>query len=180
MKAPETTGRNDLATEDRDMNEGRSRQRQEIERPKAENFASRMREGEDPIQAPGAAIGEEPLPAFDEYSLLCRLLNDRDVAGAVIAGFLQDYPLQLSLLSKHLSEADAEGAKRQAHKMKGAAATISAVSLRALALEMEEAASAGKLECVNALLPRAAEEFERLKATLKVSGWLVQGPKREL
>ena len=133
-------------------------------------------DAKDPLQTAGAAPTGSPSPVFDECSLLGRLLNDRDVASDIIGGFVHDYPLQLSLLSKHLSEADAAGAWRQAHKIKGAAATISAGSLYSLALEMEQEARTGKLECVDALLPRATEEFERLKATLQVSGWLAQEP----
>jgi hypothetical protein len=37
---------------------------------------------------------------------------------------------------------------------------------------MERAAGAGELEHFGELLPRTAEEFERLKTTLERAGWL--------
>ena len=56
--------------------------------------------------------------------------------------------------------------------MKGAAATVSAQGLHAVALAMERAATAGQLDRCGGLLPRAAEEFERFQSTLKSAGWL--------
>ena len=124
------------------------------------------------IQAVDAAAPAEPALVFDEGNLLGRLMNDRELAGDVIAGFLQDYPVQMMMLSKHLADADAPATRRQAHKIKGAAASISAGGLRALALEIERAATAGELEFVDALLPRAAEEYQRLRTALHRSGWV--------
>jgi len=129
----------------------------------------------DPIRtADGAATTDAP-PVFDECSLMSRLMNDRDLASTVVGAFLQDYPVQLALLSKRLSEADADGARRQAHKMKGAAASISAGRLRMSALEIERAAGVGELQSAVALMPRMTEEFEQLKTTLQLGGWLGRG-----
>jgi signal transduction histidine kinase/FixJ family two-component response regulator len=124
---------------------------------------------------PAAGVPTETAaPVFDEGSFLSRLMNDRELAGAVIRGFLEDCPVQLALLSVRLSEADAPGAGSQAHKIKGAAASVSAGGLRARASEMERAAMAGDLKCAGALLPRATEEFEKLKIALQAAGWLGQ------
>jgi signal transduction histidine kinase/CheY-like chemotaxis protein/HPt (histidine-containing phosphotransfer) domain-containing protein len=133
----------------------------------------------DAIQATASVPAETPAPVFDEGGLLRRLMNDRDLAGAIIQGFLQDCPLQLALLSERLSEADAPGTRAQAHKIKGSAACVSAGNLSALALEMERAAKANDLDTVGALLPRATEEFERFKGTLQAAGWLGQGLRPE-
>jgi hypothetical protein len=38
---------------------------------------------------------------------------------------------------------------------------------------MERAAASGQLDRCGELLPRAAEEFERLKSTLERAGWLL-------
>ena len=107
-------------------------------------------------------------------------MNDRELAGAVIRGFLEDCPLQLAVLSKRVSEADATGARHQAHRIKGAAAAVAAEALRARASEMERAAAAGDLECAGALLPRANEEFERLRTAWQAAGWLGHHPAPEL
>ena len=60
----------------------------------------------------------------------------------------------------------------QAHTLKGAAATVAAEGLQALALAMERAGTAGQLDRCGELLPRAVEEFERFKSTLERAGWV--------
>ena len=60
----------------------------------------------------------------------------------------------------------------QAHALKGAAATVSAEGLRAIALAMERAGAAGQLDQCGELLPRAVEEFERFKSALEQAGWV--------
>ena len=90
----------------------------------------------------------------------------------VVKGFLEDFPSQLNTLQKRLAEADGPGACLHAHALKGSAATISAPGLHAVALEMERAAGAGRLDRFGEILPRALEEFERLKRTLERAEWL--------
>jgi HPt (histidine-containing phosphotransfer) domain-containing protein len=95
------------------------------------------------------------------------------VAGSILLkGFLDDVPSQLDNLRKRLVEADAPGARSQAHTLRGAAATVEAEGLHAIALAMERAAVAGHLDHCSELLPRAVEEFERLKNTLERAGWV--------
>jgi signal transduction histidine kinase/HPt (histidine-containing phosphotransfer) domain-containing protein/ActR/RegA family two-component response regulator len=133
----------------------------------------RLAGGEDTIQGASLPAGEAA-PTFDEGDFLGRLMNDRGLARAILGSFVEDCPLQLAVLSERLSEADAPGIRQQAHQIKGAAASVSAESLRALALAVERAAIAEDLDCVGALLPRTTEEFERFKATLQMAGWLGQ------
>jgi two-component system, sensor histidine kinase and response regulator len=99
-------------------------------------------------------------------------MGDRQLAGKIITAFLDDVPLQLNSLRKQFHESDETGARLQAHKLKGSAANVSAVSLGAVGQQMERAAAAGRLDRFGKLLPRAVEEFERLKSTLKKTGWL--------
>ena len=87
------------------------------------------------------------------------------------SSFLSDAPRQLRALKKMADAGDADGARLQAHTLKGAAATVSAEALRAIALAMERAAAAGQCDHCGELLPRASEEFERLKSTLERTGW---------
>jgi HPt (histidine-containing phosphotransfer) domain-containing protein len=82
----------------------------------------------------------------------------------------------LSHLRNGFTEADATGARSYAHALKGSAGSVSAVGLRAIAQEMERAAAAGELGRFGELLPRAFEEFERLKSILERSGWLSHSP----
>jgi len=124
------------------------------------------------IQAARPAAWEEPVVIFDPEALLKRLMGDRRLAGVVVNGFLGGFPSQMSNLRERFAERDGPGARVQAHTLRGSAATVSAVALCDIALEMERAAAAGHLDGFGELLPRAAEEFERFKSALKEGGWL--------
>ncbi len=109
---------------------------------------------------------------FDVEGLLRRLRGDRELASITLKGFLQDVPSQLNNLRMRLDESDARGLRLQAHALKGAAGTVAAEGLRAIALEMERTAAAGQLEPSGELLPRAIEEFARFRTTLERAGWV--------
>jgi HPt (histidine-containing phosphotransfer) domain-containing protein len=109
--------------------------------------------------------------AFDQAGLLKRLMGNQALAERVAKGFLKDIPVQLRNLRKHLEEGDATSARRQAHTLKGAAATVSANALRAVAFEAEQAAGAGKLRDVVQLLPCVEQQVERFKSALERAGW---------
>jgi signal transduction histidine kinase/CheY-like chemotaxis protein/HPt (histidine-containing phosphotransfer) domain-containing protein len=116
--------------------------------------------------------GEPSKPIFDEDSLVRRLMGDRQLASAVLKGFIEDVPTQLNNLRQRLDEADAPGARSLAHTLKGASATVSAQSLQALALAMEQAGVAGRLDRCIELLPGVVAEFERFKNSLQQAGWV--------
>ncbi len=122
----------------------------------------------------GAAAQQAPRSSneiFDESALLDRLMNDRQLVTKVMQGFLSDFPRQLDQLGRKIEESDALGAGLQAHAMKGAAATVAAGSLRAVAFEIEQAGRAGALDRVIELIPLAAQEFHQFQTTLRHSGW---------
>ena len=54
-----------------------------------------------------------------------------------------------------------------AHKLRGAAANISADALREAAARMEQAAAAGDTTTLQKLLPELEEEWRKLQAALK-------------
>jgi len=126
----------------------------------------------DSSQATEQSIGERSKVIFNGESLLRRLMGDRRLAKTVVKGFLRDTPSQLNNLRMRLDEADGTGARLQAHSLTGAAATVAAEGLHAVALAMEEAGIAGQLEDCGELLPRAVEEFERYKNALEQAGWV--------
>jgi len=109
---------------------------------------------------------------FDSDGLMRRLSGDRELASITLKGFLDDVPSQLNNLRLMLQESNAGGLRAQAHMLKGAAATVAAEGLRAIALEMERTATAGKLEPCGELLPRATEEFEKFRNVLERAGWV--------
>ena len=124
------------------------------------------------VPNPRDKASEQTKPAFDGDALLRRLMGDRKLAGRVLQGFLNDVPSQLNNLRQRLEEADAPGVQSQAHTLKGAAATVSAEGLQAIALAMEQAGKAAQLDDCGRLLPRAVAEFERFRSALEQAGWI--------
>ena len=113
----------------------------------------------------------DTLRCFNSESLLRRLDGDRQLAGAVIESFLHHTPSRLDSLCLQFRNGDAKGTRNQAHALKGAAATVSADSLHALAQAVERAGDTGQMQQCGELLLRAVEEFERFKRTVQQSGW---------
>ena len=63
------------------------------------------------------------------------------------------------------------GARRQAHKLKGAAANLSAEALRGVAFQAEQAATTGELNRLAELWPVMEGEFERFRVALQDAEW---------
>ena len=120
----------------------------------------------------GQLTGDPPKAVFDADALLRRLMGDRQLARAAIQGFLDDATAQLDNLGRRLAEADVPGARAQAHQIKGAAATVAADGLHAIAMAIEREGNAGQLDRCRDLLPRAVEELERLRGALELAGWV--------
>ena len=127
--------------------------------------------GSDAEQPPTAG-GERSKTVFDDEALLRRLRGDRQLATAVLKGFLSNFPSQLRCLRQRLEGADGPGVRLQMHALKGAAATVSAQGLHAIAAAMERAGTAGQLDRCGELLPRVVEEFERFKGILESARWV--------
>jgi PAS domain S-box-containing protein len=64
------------------------------------------------------------------------------------------------------TEPDSAVAVGQAHRIKGAAATMSGDALRAVALDMEQAGKTGNVEALRTLLPELEQRFAELKDVL--------------
>jgi PAS domain S-box-containing protein len=124
------------------------------------------------VKPPTDQSSAKNLAVFNQEELLDRLMGDQALASKVVTGFLNDVPQQLSTLKMRLEAGDANGAKLQAHTLKGAAAAVAAEALRALSFKAQEAVAAGELSRALALLPHLEEQFELLKSTLKLSGWV--------
>jgi CheY-like chemotaxis protein len=116
------------------------------------------------------AAGEQAGATFDEEDLLSRLIGDRQLAGTILRGFLQDFPALLHQLRQRLDQAGGPGAALQAHSLKGAAAAVSAGGLHDLAHAMEQAGKSGQLDDFDELLPRTLDEFEQFQIALRHAG----------
>jgi PAS domain S-box-containing protein len=110
-------------------------------------------------------------PVFEEEALLARVMGDRHIAGVTLKAFFDDFPSQLNNLRRRFAASDTEGISLQAHALRGAAATVGAPGLLAIAGAIERACTAGELDRCGELLPRAAEAFERFRSTLGHLEW---------
>ena len=120
--------------------------------------------------SPGAEAEAAPADGnqvFDGAGLLKRLAGNRGLAERLVKEFLADTPSQLRTLRELLEKGDTESARRQAHKLKGAAANLSAGALREAASHAEQAAMAGQLNKLTDLLAAMEGEFERVKCVLQ-------------
>lgn len=113
-----------------------------------------------------AARSEEPR-VFDRAGMLNRVMNDEDAARYVARSFLDDLPKRIAALAESLTQRALADAERQAHTIKGAAATIGGEALRAVALGIEKSAREGDLVAAQHLFRALQEEFDRLRAALQ-------------
>ena len=109
---------------------------------------------------------------FDAKRFIIRLSGDQALARDIVAGFMADVPAQVQKLEKLIEAGDAERVRLQAHTLKGAAATVSALALQHIGSQMERASMDGDLNRAALLLPSLKVEFDRLKVALSESGWL--------
>ncbi len=116
-----------------------------------------------------------PVPAvaaiFNSEDLLRRLLGNTTVARTVVAGFVSDVPRQLRLLREYVEHDALSEATRQAHTLKGAAASVGAYALSAVASELEQAGRRGDRAHLTSRLPGLDEQFAHFQTTLKETGW---------
>jgi HPt (histidine-containing phosphotransfer) domain-containing protein len=118
--------------------------------------------------APGAAaVPKKPEPpVFDREGMMARMMDDVELARVVVAGFVEDLPVQLVALKGFLEAGDAHGVERQAHTVKGASASLGGERLRAAAFALEMAGRAGDLKAAKALAPELDAQFALLRDAL--------------
>jgi HPt (histidine-containing phosphotransfer) domain-containing protein len=120
---------------------------------------------------PKCVHGSSPA-VFDESALVARVMGDRKIAGKIVSVFLGDMPTQLALLASNVAAGNSGEVKRLAHRIKGAAASVSVDGLRQVAAEMEAAGQAGDLTAMSAKLPELETQFEAVSTAIGRTGLL--------
>ena len=95
-----------------------------------------------------------------------RVMDDEDLAREVATGFLNDLPGQIQQLKDLVTTGETYRAGEQAHKIKGACATVGGAALSALAATLERAGKAGDLATIIARLPEVDAQFATLKEAM--------------
>jgi PAS domain S-box-containing protein len=129
------------------------------------------RPAKSPSEIPSAPIStaavqsDSSLLVFDRTALLARLQGDAELVATVLQAFLADVPRQIEALRGCSEAGDTAGVELHAHTIKGAAANVTAETLRLLAFELEKAAQAGDLESIKTRLDDLDGAFEQWEQT---------------
>lgn len=101
---------------------------------------------------------------FDREELLERVGGDEALCHELMNLFLADAPNSIKALQQALADKDLEKMQREAHALKGAAAYVSARSIRRLATTLELAAREGQHSEVVSLVKSIEQEIGHLES----------------
>ena len=88
--------------------------------------------------------------------------GNKNLVDTVAAQFVTKAEKQLQLLREAIDRQDVEAVRLEAHSIKGAAATLTAMSLSAAAAQLEGKAKSGTVADSEELWLQVHREFERL------------------
>ena len=113
------------------------------------------------------------LPVLDFSGLMERVMNDPDLAKAILEEFPTDISQRIQALKEFLKTRDREGTEREAHSIKGASANIGGEALRAEASVIEKAAEAGDWVTADMRMPELVLRFNQLKDAIiaRLTDW---------
>jgi PAS domain S-box-containing protein len=111
---------------------------------------------------PGAGIC-----IFDRTEFFNRVMDDQDLAKKIIAQFLSDMPEQLAAARALVEKGRAVQAGAQAHKIKGAAANMSAKQMHKTAQAMEKACTDGNTRQAAILMAQLEHRFIQVKTAME-------------
>ena len=106
-------------------------------------------------------------PDWDRAGMMERVMEDLELAKAVLEGFPEDISHRIQTLKALLETGDIAGAERQAHSINGASSIVGGEALRAEALEIENAARAGDQAAAAMRIPELVRRFDRLKVAIE-------------
>lgn len=102
------------------------------------------------------------LPVLDVQQLLDRCLGSLELAERCLVRFLQKLPEEVECLRQYFECGDDGALAQAAHRLKGSAATVAAVSLSRAAAALERWARGDDTEDPQEVLSRLSQEAERL------------------
>ena len=113
------------------------------------------------ILQPASTTGSTE-PPIDVTSLRQRCMGNRKIAAKALSKFDSSVPQDVLALDESVRRGDAKAVAAAAHKIKGAAANISAEGLRTISAELEKLAKEDALSQTEESLAQLHKEVERL------------------
>jgi CheY-like chemotaxis protein/HPt (histidine-containing phosphotransfer) domain-containing protein len=114
-----------------------------------------------------AASETQGAPIYDRATFLSHVMHDETLLLRVQGIFLKEMPGHIDALKDLVERGEIELAGMQAHKIKGAAASVCGEALRRAAEAMEQAGQAGDRLTLEIRLPDLQLQFLRLKAAME-------------
>ena len=118
------------------------------------------------FEAPSSG-GEVRNPVFDWPDYLARTKNDVVMASSLIRIFLGDIPVQLEKMANAVDRRDFDAVIGYSHRIKGAAANMSATAFLHLIEAVEEAGQKADAEKLDRLIPGVREGFDNLRIAME-------------
>ncbi len=113
---------------------------------------------------------EETQP-LDLEMALERAMGDKDFLKMLLGGFIQELPDQIESLKVAVAGTDAVALTEHAHKLKGAAANLSAYGVSAAAKSLEEIGRSQNMDQANQILEVLLDESKRLTEYIEQAEW---------
>ena len=113
---------------------------------------------------------EETLP-LDLENALERAMGDKDFLKMLLGGFIQELPDQIESLKVAVAGKDTVALAEQAHKLKGAAANLSAYGVSSAAESLEEIGRSQNMDEANQILEVLLNESKRLTEYIERAEW---------
>jgi HPt (histidine-containing phosphotransfer) domain-containing protein len=145
-------------------------EREKCTAPDAEDCAAaQVSEAAAPAPASAAAQVDGGLPPINLQSLKQRCLGNRKIAAKALGTFQNTTLAELSALSQSVRSGDARLAASSAHKIKGAAANVSAEGIRGVAAQIEQLARADAMSQAVACIEQLDREVNRFRDYLSTA-----------
>lgn len=113
---------------------------------------------------------KETLP-LDLEKALERAMGDKDFLKMLLGGFVQELPEQIESLKFAIADTDTVALVEQAHKLKGAAANLSAYGVSSAAKSLEEIGRSQNMDKANQKLEVLLNESKRLSEYIEQTKW---------
>ena len=113
----------------------------------------------------------EEIRPLDLEKALERVLGDKDFLKMLLGGFIQELPNQIESLKISVADTDTVALIEKAHKLKGAAANLSALGVSFAAKSLEEIGRSQNMDKANQILDVLLYESKRLTEYIERAEW---------